>query len=51
MRRQGIRSVAFSKYCAGVYMLYDNVKTNNFKPVMRLVEKLSAGEVHRAITA
>lgn len=40
MRRFGIRSSSFSKYCAGVYMLYDDVKTNNFKPVMRHVEKL-----------
>ncbi|MCA9883730.1 MAG: polyphosphate polymerase domain-containing protein [Anaerolineae bacterium] len=40
MRRLGIRSSSFSKYCAGVYLLYDNVKTNNFKPVMREVQKL-----------
>lgn len=40
MRRFGIRSSSFSKYCAGVYMLYDDVKTNNFKPVMRQVQKL-----------
>lgn len=40
MRNLGIRSSSFSKYCAGVYMLYDHVKTNNFKPVMRNVHKL-----------
>ncbi|MCC6613057.1 MAG: polyphosphate polymerase domain-containing protein [Anaerolineae bacterium] len=51
MRRQGIRSVSFSKYCAGVFMLHDGVKTNNFKPVMRLLEKLSAQGVNHAATA
>ncbi|GAB5491921.1 MAG: polyphosphate polymerase domain-containing protein [Phototrophicaceae bacterium] len=40
MRNFGIRSSSFSKYCAGVYLLYDNVKTNNFKPVMRQVQQL-----------
>ena len=40
MRRLGIRSSSFSKYCAGVYLLYDDVKTNNFKPIMRKVQKL-----------
>jgi hypothetical protein len=40
MRTQGIRPTPFSKYCAGVYMLYDGVKTNNFKSRIRLVEKL-----------
>lgn len=44
MRRLGVRSSQFSKYCAGVYMLYDNVKTNNFKARMRLVEKLMQEE-------
>ncbi|MCA9911286.1 MAG: polyphosphate polymerase domain-containing protein [Anaerolineae bacterium] len=51
MRRQGMRSVAFSKYCAGVYMIHDGVKTNNFKPVMRLLEKLSAQGVNHAAIA
>ena len=40
MRERGIRSSSFSKYCAGVYLLYENVKTNNFKPIMRHVQKL-----------
>jgi hypothetical protein len=44
MRRLGIRPARFSKYCAGVYALYDNVKVNNFKPRMRLVEKLMQEE-------
>ena len=40
MHRLGVRPTRFSKYCAGVGALYDNVKVNNFKPRMRLVEKL-----------
>ena len=44
MRRLGVRPTRFSKYCAGVYALYDNVKVNNFKPRMRLVEKLMQEE-------
>jgi len=48
MRRLGIRSSSFSKYCAGVYLLYDNVKNNNFKPVMRKVQQLVQEEIHYA---
>ena len=40
MRKRGIRSNSFSKYCAGVCLLYDDIKQNNFKPVMRTVQKL-----------
>jgi hypothetical protein len=44
MRSQRIRPTRFSKYCAGVYMLYDGVKVNNFKPRIRLVKKLMREE-------
>ena len=44
MRQLGTRPTRFSKYCAGVYLLYDNVKVNNFKARMRLVEKLMQEE-------
>ena len=44
MRQLRIRPTRFSKYCAGVYLLYDGVKTNNFKPRIRLVEKLMQEE-------
>lgn len=44
MRQLGMQPTRFSKYCAGVYMLYDNVKINNFKTRMRLVEKLMQEE-------
>jgi hypothetical protein len=46
MRELGVRPTGFSKYCAGVSMLFDEVKHNNFKPKMRLVEKLIAGGYH-----
>lgn len=46
MREMGVRPIGFSKYCAGVAMLFEEVKHNNFKPKMRLVEKLIEGE-HR----
>lgn len=45
MRQLSIRPNQFSKYCTGVYMLYDHVKTNNFKVRMRLVEKLIQEEM------
>ncbi len=44
MRELGIQPERFSKYCAGVYMLYEHVKTNNFKRRMRLVERLMQEE-------
>lgn len=40
MRRSGIQPLSFSKYTAGVYMLYQNVKANNFKPQFRQVQKI-----------
>jgi SPX domain protein involved in polyphosphate accumulation len=44
MRHSGIRPMQFSKYCAGIYLLYDQVKVNNFKPRMREVAKLIGEE-------
>jgi len=32
----GVSPSPFSKYCAGIYLLYDGVKTNNFKARTRL---------------
>lgn len=40
LRALGLRPVSFSKYCAGVVLLYDHVKRNNFKPQMRKLEQL-----------
>lgn len=47
MRQLGVRPTRFSKYCAGVYLLYADVKINNFKARMRLVEKLMREEETR----
>ena len=40
MRRFGVRPRGFSKYCMGVSYLYPEIKHNNFKPTMRLLDKL-----------
>jgi hypothetical protein len=46
MRVMNIRSTGFSKYCIGVSMLYQQIKHNNFKPKLRLVNKLMRGHNH-----
>lgn len=46
MRHIGVRSGGISKYCAGVALLYDNVKSNNFKPRLREVEKVIQKELY-----
>lgn len=40
MRAMGVRPIKFSKYCAGVALLHEGVRHNNFKPKLRLVNKL-----------
>lgn len=44
MRAMGIRPVKFSKYCAGVAMLHEGLRHNNFKPKLRLINKLIGEE-------
>lgn len=44
MRTMGIRPLSYSKYTAGVYSLYDNMRTNNFKSQIRQVNKVLWGE-------
>jgi len=46
MRAMSVQPGSFSKYCIGVAMLYQEVKHNNFKPRLRLVEKLIREENH-----
>jgi hypothetical protein len=46
MRALRVRPTGFSKYCAGVAMLHEDVKHNNFKPKLRQISKLIAGEYH-----
>ncbi len=40
MRRNGIRRVGFSKYCAGVSLLHPEAKSNKFKKKQRLLARL-----------
>lgn len=40
MRAHGIRSTTFSKYCVGVSLLYEDVKSNRFKPKLLMMERL-----------
>lgn len=46
MRAMNVRATGFSKYCAGVALLHDEIKHNNFKPNLRLVSKLIQGGYH-----
>ena len=46
MRVMNIRPTGFSKYCIGVSLLYQHIKHNNFKPKLRLVNKLMRGNDH-----
>lgn len=45
MRRMGVRPTGFSKYCVGASLLYDDLKANNFKRHVRLLQKVLEGEV------
>lgn len=40
LRNRNIRPQSYSKYTAGVYSLYDGVKVNNFKPQIRMVNRI-----------
>jgi len=39
-----VRSTGFSKYCIGISLIYPELKHNNFKSKLRLVEKLAQGK-------
>lgn len=43
MRMQNIHPTGFSKYCIGVALLYEDVKHNNFKDKLCLLDKLMRG--------
>jgi hypothetical protein len=43
MRAMNLHPTGFSKYCAGVSLLYQDIKHNNFNPALRLVYKLMRG--------
>ena len=40
MRALGVRPMSFSKYCIGVALLYDGVKSNRFKPQLLRIDQL-----------
>jgi len=44
MRQLGIQPTSFSKYCVGASLLYDGLKSNNFKQHVRLLEKVMGRE-------
>lgn len=46
MRALGIRPISFSKYCAGVILLYEGVKYNRFKAKMRIVDRVMREECY-----
>lgn len=46
MRTMAIASTGFSKYCVGAALLYPQLKHNNFKDKLRLVEKLTGDDNH-----
>jgi len=41
VRIGAIRESGISKYCFGIYNLFDSVKKNNFKPRVRFIHKMS----------
>ena len=41
LREHHVRATGFSKYCVGISMIYPHLKHNNFKPKLRIVEKLA----------
>jgi hypothetical protein len=43
MQAMNLHSTSFSKYCIGVSLLHPGVKHNNFKPSLRLIDKLTGG--------
>jgi len=46
MKRLGVRPSGFSKYTAGVYSLYSDVKLNNFKAQIHHVQKIMQEELN-----
>lgn len=46
LRQHQVRSTGFSKYCVGISLLYPELKHNNFKAKLRLVENLAQGQSH-----
>ncbi|MBN1316496.1 MAG: polyphosphate polymerase domain-containing protein [Anaerolineales bacterium] len=47
MRSESVQPRSFSKYCMGVSQLCENVPTNNFKPNLLLMQRLTQGGDYR----
>ena len=41
VRQRGVREGAISKYCFGVFSLFPDLKSNNFKPRVRFIHKMA----------
>jgi hypothetical protein len=46
LRQNQVQPLGFSKYCLGVTLLFPQMKHNNFKSKLRLVQKLAQGQSH-----
>ena len=46
LRQHHVRATGFSKYCVGIGLIYPHLKHNNFKPKLRIVEKLAQEQPH-----
>lgn len=46
LRQHHVRATGFSKYCVGISRIYPHLKHNNFKPKLRIVEKLARERSH-----
>lgn len=50
VRDRGVREGSISKYCFGVYNLYPDLKSNNFKPRVRFVHKMAGTDLSKTGT-
>ena len=48
VRLNAIRESGISKYCFGIYHLFDEVKKNNFKPRVRFIHKMAGSSLQQA---
>lgn len=48
VRLNGVRESGISKYCFGIYNLFDSVKKNNFKPRVRFIHKMAGMNISNA---
>ncbi len=46
MRREGIRASSLSKYCVGIALLHDDIRSNVFKPELLKLKNIMGGQPH-----